>query len=154
LMGVTYMTDFNLENFQTEVLHQYYVLKRVREKETEFINLPEILLDGQARGCLGQFFYEGAVKFARAGLGLANKGRDAAMQLLSNDKIRAIICSILLLTTRNEDLGEKQLIREIVNTLTKDSVIDEFSIPLDAEFFGFLCDEILHNSIEDYCRGV
>ena len=110
--------------------------------------------DGQPRGCLNQFFYKGAIEFAKKGFGLANKRRDTARQLLSNDKIRAIICSTLLLATQNEVLDEKRLIREIVNTLTKDSVIEEFSIPLDAELFGFLSDEILHKGIENYCRVI
>lgn len=148
------MINFNLENFQMEVLSHYYVVKRVREKESEFIGLSETPPDMQSRGCLSRFFYKGGIKFARKAFGLANKRRDTARQLLSNDKIRGIICSTLLLATQHEVLDEKRLIREIVNTLTKDSVIEEFSIPLDAELFGFLSDEILHKGIENYCRVI
>jgi hypothetical protein len=138
------MSKLNLENFQKEVLKQYYTLKRVREKEAEFSNVSEIPFPD--RGRTGNFFYSRTVRLFKKCLGLANKRRIDVKVLLSDSKVRAVICPQL---SDLSDADEETFIRTIVKILASEPDLD---IPLDPELFGFICDEILHRGINDYCR--
>lgn len=146
------MNTTDIERLQDETLSNYDELKQMKNQETEFKRLSEMGSKDNPKDWLNQFFFRSAVMFNKILFRRANRPKDDAERLLSDVRIRVVLCKALNDRSRKSPLSESESIREIVKVLMEPYVIDTLSIKVNVEIMAFVSYELLQKGIKKYCE--
>jgi len=143
------MTDFNRDKFTSKVIDEFNALQQLRKEEDAFGNITDS--DERPKGCLNMFFFNTATGLGKLGFRRANRSRETVKRLLLDTQLQLIICSSLKSLAHGTDEGTP-FVRNLVNVLLNASEAKELSIPLDAQLFALLADELLQEGLSNYCK--
>jgi hypothetical protein len=161
------LENFDLNLFQSSVVQEYAVLKKMKEALSQYSENPDARfhIDTDQQGYWSSLIWKGVFKV----VGILEKnalqeysGKPENIEyakkskyIVNHPKIKQLLCPSLEKEIHDDLLDEEKdikTIKVVTSLIIKENIIKEFSIDLDAKLFAYMIDNILQKNIKSYCQ--
>lgn len=160
--------NFDLNTFQSKVIQEYDFLKSMKKLNSQYFENPygKYANFSEKQNFVNKLIWIAAFKIIgcleKKALHAYSEQADIteyekkSKDIIFHPKIKKILCSALDKKMTPDLLGEEKDIRVIkivTSSLTKESIVEDLPIDLDAKLFAFMVHGILQESIKNYCQN-